>query len=163
MPRTMKIATGDRRPVQFSGLGSHPNFHDPYTPGFRGLTRFELILERPCRRSPLVAGRMPSVGRNAANSCLSPTCLPCSVLLKNVRIRDLENRKCCFLAALGQVRRILSAAYLPAASCAYMAAIFSRSASMLRPVSRVASTEGWPSPSVCITRTLVPSCPFFTI
>ncbi len=56
--------------------------------------------------------------------------------------------------------------YLPEAApaaCGYMPAIFSSRAFMLRPVSRVASTAGWPSPSVCVTRTRVSGFAFFTM
>src|ERR1700732_5104970 len=52
--------------------------------------------------------------------------------------------------------------YLPAAVpvvawASYRKAIFSSSASMLRPDSKIASTAGCPSPSVCMTSTRVPS------
>src|SRR2546430_12863301 len=88
------------------------------------------------------------------------TYLLLQLLLKNVRRIRLVNRAAHELPAI----RVVWPGYLTnTAPTPCRAAIFSRRVSKRLPVSRLASTQGWRSPSVCMTRTRVPFWHFFTM
>jgi len=88
------------------------------------------------------------------------TCVLLRLLPKSVRRIRLVNRVARQPSAMIVVRPSYLANTAPAT---WRAAIFSRRASKRLPVSRLASTYGWRSPSVCMTRTRVPFWDFFTM
>jgi len=98
--------------------------------------------------------------RDRQNRGPRSTYLLLRLLLKNVRRIRLVNRAAHEPPAI----RVVWPGYLTnTAPAPCRAAIFSRRVSKRLPVSRLASTQGWRSPSVCMTRTRVPFWHFFTM